>query len=237
MKSVYIGSFILLVVALLFFAYPSIAIATPPASFPDSQLFTSTPPEPELRQAGVSRLALSALTARTVDAFPSLEEFVASVKNGDAHSIAGVYVQRVLALRIVQQPANDPVYVSTEMGTATQFRLASSYGTLGLLAHNDRSGIKFFDLRKKQEVDVVYGDGTIRRYSVKNIRRFKPIRSEDPYSDFLDVDNGGALISSSQVFQQIFVGSDQVVFQTCIAADGNPTWGRLFVTATPMAVN
>jgi len=148
-----------------------------------------------------------------------------------------VYVCHVLALKISQQPPNDPVYVSTEMGTVTQFRLAEQYGTLGLLAHNDRSGARFFGLRAGQEVDVVHGDGTIRRYIVKNIRRFKPINSEDPYSNFIDVDNGGTVITSSQVFQQIFVGNDQVVFQTCILAEGNPTWGRLFVTATPMAMN
>ena len=232
-KSVYFGLPILLLMALFFLAYPAIATAHPPAVFPDSPSSSQKQPAPESRQAILDPQALPVLIS--VD--PSFDNFVASVKNGDPHSSVGVYVRGVLALKIVQQPENDPVYVSAEMGTATQFRLAAMYGTLGLLAHNDRSGMQFFDLRRKQEVDIVYGDGKVRRYYVKTIRHFKPISSENPYSDFLDMDNGGDWVTSSQVFQRVFVGSDQVVFQTCIAADGNPTWGRLFVTAMPQSMN
>lgn len=171
------------------------------------------------------------------ETLPTLEEFTAFVVNADPTTIVGVYVCHVLALRVTQQPMDNPVYVSEDLGTATQFRLASAYGTIGLLAHNDRAGARFLNLMLGHEVDVVYGDGSIRRYLVSGIRHFQPLRPDDPYSDFNDLDNGGDPVSSTQVFQQFFTGGDQVVFQTCISANGNYTWGRLFVIATPLLTN
>lgn len=168
---------------------------------------------------------------------PTLGEFIASVDQADATTVIGVYVCQVLALRIAQQPTNDPTYVSAELGTATQFRLAANYGTVGLLAHNDRSGERFLHLKIGHEVDVIRGDRSIHRYVVSRIRRLQPLRPDDPYSDFNDLDNGGDRLSSTQVFQQFFTGGDQVVFQTCISANGNFNWGRLFIIATPLLTN
>ncbi len=165
---------------------------------------------------------------------PSLAEFVASTRRAAPPTITGVFVCNVLALRVAQQPVDAPIFVSEEFDTATQSRLATDYGTIGLLAHNHLSGSKFFDLANGQEVDLVYGDGTIRRYTVSEIRHFQALDPDNPYSDFSDLDHGGVLFSSAQVFGQIFEAGDRVVFQTCITANGNPSWGRLFVTATPV---
>jgi hypothetical protein len=35
------------------------------------------------------------------------------------------------------------------------------------------------------------------------------------------------------MFNRAYVGENRVVFQTCLAAEGNPSWGRLFVIAVP----
>lgn len=169
--------------------------------------------------------------------FPTLDEFAGAIANAQSETVIGVYVCRVLALRVAQQPEDDPVYVSPEFGTATQFRIAASYGTIGLLAHQDQSGVQFFDLRVGDQVDIVYGDGSIRPYSVSSIRHFQSLTSDDPYSDFNDLDHEGVRLSSTAVFQQIFSMGEQVVFQTCIEANGNLTWGRLFVIATPLSTN
>jgi hypothetical protein len=204
---------------------PTHAAATPFSSIHERWSNARPEIEPCLPRAG------------TKESFPTLANFVTSVKNGDPNTITGVYVCPVLALQVVQQPANDPVYVSTDLETATQFRLASDYGTIGLLAHNDHAGARFFDLLPGHEVDLVYGDGTIRRYIVNRVRHFQAVTPDDPYSTFNDLDNGGAPISSTAVFQQIFAIGHQVVFQTCIDANGNPSWGRLFVIATPIMMN
>jgi hypothetical protein len=168
-----------------------------------------------------------------VPAFPALNEFVATVKNDRAEIVVGVYAPKILALKVIQQPANKPTYVSAAKGAVTQFDLAAQSGTIGLLAHNYVSGALFFDLASGQEVYVVYGDGTVRRYTITSIRRLQALDPFNPFSRFVDLDNGGPQLSSTDLFNQVYTGGNKVVFQTCIDSNGNSLWGRLFVTAMP----
>lgn len=168
---------------------------------------------------------------------PTLGDFVATLRNGRAEELVGVYVPQILALNVARQPTNDPVYVNQSAGYVTQFRLASQFGTTGLLAHNYLSGALFFNLSAGQEVDVIYGDGMIRRYSIAMLRHFQALTPTDPDSHFVDLDNNGiAPLSNTDLFYQIYARGDRVVFQTCINANGNSSWGRLFVIATPISL-
>jgi hypothetical protein len=164
---------------------------------------------------------------------PSSEAFVASVVNGEAGVVRGVYVPGVLALPVRQQPANNPAYVSPEDGVATQFASAAALGVTGLLAHNYLAGADFFKLAEEQEVRIVYGDGAVKPYRVTMIYRFQALDPYSPYSDFVDLSTGETL-SVGQVFTMVYAGGDHVTFQTCIANNGNASWGRLFVIATPV---
>src|SRR5687767_9959562 len=56
---------------------------------------------------------------------PTLDDFAASLKNGQAGQVVGVYVPQVLALPVTQQPANQAGYVNEIRGFATQFGLAA----------------------------------------------------------------------------------------------------------------
>ena len=67
---------------------------------------------------------------------------------------------------MVQQPAGNSSFVSSDDGTATQFETAKGYGTIGLLAHNYLSGKLFFDLREGDEVVIIYGDGSQERWEL-----------------------------------------------------------------------
>jgi hypothetical protein len=173
------------------------------------------------------------LRVQALVAFPTLENFAATVTRGRPDQVAGVYVPKTLALRVIQQPANAAGFVAALSGTATQFGMAAQHGAIGLLAHNYFSGNQFFDLSDGQKVDIIYGDGTMGRYVVSTIRHFQALSPADPYSDFVDLDNGGNRLSSTDVFNQIYMNG-RVVFQTCIRAEGNLSWGRLFVTAIPI---
>ena len=188
---------------------------------------------PALPVTGPAFSAVAFSTAR-YSLTPTFDNFVARVANGDASRVVGVYSPGVLALRVAQQPAQNPGYVSTTFGYVTQFSLAAQYGTTGLLAHNYLSGALFFRLSPGDPVSIVLGDGTVKRYAVTGIRRFQALRPTDPYSTFLDLDYGGAELSSTDLFYQVYRGNGQVVFQTCIRAYGNSSWGRLFVTAAPI---
>lgn len=161
----------------------------------------------------------------------NLPEFVATIAPANSSTVIGVFVCRVLALRVAQQPFDDPVYVSETPGTATQFRLAAGYGTIGLLAHSERAGSKFFELGTGQDVNIVYGDGSVKRYVISEVRHLQSLNPDNPYSDFVDLEHDGLHLSSVQVFNQVFGKSERVVFQTCIEREGSPAWGRLFVTA------
>jgi hypothetical protein len=101
-----------------------------------------------------------------------LDAFVALLKNGQAGQVVGVYVPDVLALRVAQQPADNLAYVKATLGYATQFKLAAQNGAIGLLAHNDLSGALFSGLSVGQTVHIIYGDGSIHRYSISALRHF-----------------------------------------------------------------
>lgn len=163
---------------------------------------------------------------------PNFADFRRSVRNGEAGVLRGVYVADVLALPVIQQPADNPYYVSSRDGEATQFSMASQYGNTGLLAHNNLSGRFFSQLSIGQEVRLVYGDGKVEYFVVKNILRFQALQPESVSSSFQNLDRKEVL-SAGDMFNRAYVGESRVVFQTCIAAKENPSWGRLFIVAVP----
>jgi hypothetical protein len=163
---------------------------------------------------------------------PDFPAFYNPIQNGEADALRGVYVSNILALPIVQQPDNDPYYVSSHDGEATQFSIASQYGNIGLLAHNNLSGKTFSKLSVGQEVELVYGDGRVEDFIVTKILRFQALQPQSQQSSFLDLDNSETL-SANQMFNRVYTGSRHLTFQTCIKANGNASWGRLFVVATP----
>jgi hypothetical protein len=165
-------------------------------------------------------------------AFPGLGTFRTWINNGHAAELRGVYVPNILADSVVQQPENQATFVSPRDNVITQFGAASSVGSTGLLAHNFLAGSKFPALKYGQLVYLVYGDGHISVYSVRRILQYQALEPESPYSDFVDLSDGRSM-SSGEVFKAAYARPGAVVFQTCIASDGNSSWGRLFVIAEP----
>lgn len=165
------------------------------------------------------------------------EAFVASVNNGYANLVTGVYIPNQLSLPILQQPNSNPGYITMQAGAATQFGMASDYGAIGILAHNFLVGSEFFNLAEGMEVYIVYGDGSYSVYLISEIRRFQALQPNSPYSNFLDLDNDDDLLSAAQLFDQIYNQPGNVIFQTCIDANGINTWGRIFVTAEPIVTS
>jgi len=165
-------------------------------------------------------------------ALPNFWVFYTPTQNGDAGLIRGVYVQNVLSLPIIQQPADNPYYVSNHNGELTQFSTAAQYGNIGLLAHNNLSGKSFSQLSVGQEVDVMYGDGRVEKFVVTEVLHFQALQPESQQSFFLNLDTSETL-SANEMFNRVYTGGRHLTFQTCIKANGNMSWGRLFVVATP----
>lgn len=166
-------------------------------------------------------------------AFISLEDFRKGVSDGTTQNIRGVYVQDVLALRVVQQPAKQPAFVSAAQGVITQFGMANSNGVTGLLAHNFAAGKYFSGLAQGHLVNVVYGDGTVKTYQVGKIMRFQALQPDSPTSDFINLDTNEQLTAAG-LFSQVYTGGHHVTFQTCIQQGKEDSWGRLFILADPV---
>lgn len=173
---------------------------------------------------------ISANTVSSTPTFLSLASFAQQVSNGNSGQVTGIYSDNLIALAVVQQPSGQAGYVSTAGNTVTQFGMASG---LGFLAHNYLSGSLFSYLYGGASVTVVYGDGHTREYRVSQIRKFQALSPDSPYSDFVDLASGSTL-SATDLFYATYGVSGQLIMQTCISANGNSSWGRLFIIATPV---
>lgn len=168
--------------------------------------------------------------APTVEISEHFQRFKQQVLEGQENNLRGVHVEDVLALPVVQQPEEDPLFVDENMGTATQFQLANKKGVTGILAHNYLSGELFFNLKIGQEVHLVLGDGSTHSYRINEIQRYQKLTPGSNSSRYIDLSTQEEL-STSEVFQRVYTGPDHVTFQTCIEKDGNWSWGLIFILA------
>ena len=162
----------------------------------------------------------------------SLNDFVASVKNGKSSQVVGLYSDGVFALKVVQQPSGNSGYVSTASSdVVTQFGLASSYGSIGMLAHNYLAGKYFTSLSGGSKIVVVYGDGKTVTYKVSTVRKYQALTPNSTKSNFIDLSKPDKTLTATDVFKQTYGNKGALVLQTCISKDGNSSWGRLFIIA------
>lgn len=176
---------------------------------------------------------ISALAMGNNATLPSFTDFSKTVQNGQADVLRGVYATNVLALPIVQQPSGNAGYVSNKDGEATQFRMASQFGNIGLLAHNHLSGKSFSGLAAGQEIRMVYGDGHVEYFVIKEVLKYQALQPNSAYSSFRNLDKKDEVLTAEQMFKRVYFGDRHITFQTCIEAEGNLSWGRLFVIAVP----
>ena len=162
----------------------------------------------------------------------SLMQFVRSVANGE-EMLTGVVASGLFAYPVLQQEAGETVSLSKARDTVTQFRMAARLGNIGLLAHNYLAGERFHRMRTGQRIFLVYGTGRVEEFIVTHILRYQALTPTSAFSDFREL-GGNAIISASEMFQAAYGGQYHVTFQTCIARDGESSWGRLFVIAEPV---
>ena len=149
--------------------------------------------------------------------------------------LRGVSIHDGGSFPVVQQPPGDTNFVSKNDGEVTQFSSASRYGNIGLLAHNYLSGKTFSQLHIGAEIELAYSDGRVETFVIKEILRYKALDPKSPYSSFQNLDNEEEVLTVGQMFDRAYEGGRHVTFQTCIAAEGNSSWGRLFIIAAPKA--
>ena len=179
-----------------------------------------------------SPISVSASAMGNNTNLPTFPDFSQTVQNGQATVLRGVYVNHILALPVIQQPSGNAGFVSSSDGKTTQFRMASQFGNIGLLAHNHLAGKSFSQLSIGDEVLMVYGDGHVEYFVVQEVLKYQALQPNSPYSSFRNLDKDET-INAEQMFKRVYFGDRHVTFQTCIEAEGNLSWGRLFVIAVP----
>jgi len=174
-----------------------------------------------------------ALTNHTsASTLPFLDAFVEEIRNGHANELRGIYVPEVLADHIIQQPTGRNEFVSSWDNVVTQFGLATKFGSTGLLAHNYLAGENFSRLEKGKEIYLIYGNGQISAFVVAEILKYQALEPNSISSDFVDLATGD-LLTAPELFSNVYGRPGQVILQTCISSDDNPSWGRLFIIAEP----
>ncbi len=167
----------------------------------------------------------------SVESDHALSSFIFSIYNSNKYSIRGLYIENVLQLPVIQQPASNPGYVSTAANTITQFGIATNYGSVGLLAHNNLAGSEFFKIDTDDTIVLVYGDGHLESYDVTEIREYQALSPNSPYSSFVNLSNPEQIITYEDLFYDTYGIGGRVVLQTCIEQNGIDSWGRLFIIA------
>jgi hypothetical protein len=164
---------------------------------------------------------------------PELLALATEVYNGDSNTVRGVYIENVIALPVIQQPAGEVGFVSDNSGEITEFQSARKNNVIGLLAHNYLSGSLFYQISPGDIVFVIFGNGTIRRYQVEGHYYFERLDRSNLRSHFVDLSNG-ATLTSDMVFDRFYKGNHQLTFQTCLARNGISNWGLQFTHALPI---
>jgi hypothetical protein len=162
----------------------------------------------------------------------ALMQFVQTVESGQGQ-VTGVYSANIFSFPVVQQPADNPGFVSTEDNTVTQFGMASQQHNIGLLAHNFLAGQSFFGLVPGSRIYLVYGTGRVEAFTVTEVLQYQALDPENMFSQFRQV-GGSETLSSTDMFNRVYTGPYHLTLQTCIDRDGNGSWGRLFVIAEPI---
>lgn len=214
-------------------AAPTLAPTQPPAVPAPAQQAAAQ--SPDLAATAPANADTNSVGAAPVTAsLPDLDSFTKSLTNGQASLLVGVYVPGLFALPVVQQPAGDEEFVSAAEQALTQYSLPASYGVVGLLAHNTLSGYNFFRLQNGQDVVLIYGDGRQARFKIAASQRYQALSPYDAHSSFVDLNGpGGQVMNYQQVFDRVYTHTNQLVFQTCFTANGDPSWGRVFYIANP----
>jgi hypothetical protein len=163
----------------------------------------------------------------------NLQQFTDTVANGEAGVLRGIFVAGVMAVPVIQQPQGNYNWISEAYDNVTQFQAAAEHGVVGLLAHNTRAGRAFSQLQPGKVFYLVYGDRSTRAYKITDLHGFQALQPLSPSTDYLDLANGQKL-TTGEVFSLYFTGSYPLVLLTCIEKNGDSSWGRLFLMASPV---
>ena len=208
----------------------------------DRTPLTSTPTTlPTMARPGIAApiatpTALPIESATATTNLPSLETFTRSVETGNRKIVTGAYSPDHFAIRVVQQHDSPNEVAYTEV--ATQFDYTSGK-VIGLLTHDIGWGVAgdpFNLLQPGDEVDVVMGDGGVKKFQINGIEQYQAVEPYDPNTNL--VDTNGTSHTSADIYNKFYQNegnTEMLTLQTCFTVNGNISGGRVFYTGIPLS--
>jgi len=165
---------------------------------------------------------------------PTPESVMSAAENTQPGVLRELEINDLIKLTVVQQPHENRGFVSPVQDYVTEYQTATDFGTIGLLAHNYLAGQYFFQISAGQEIRLTDSNDRTERFVVTHIQRYQAIVPNSASSDFIDLATGEYL-TASQLFRKTYGSrSGALILQTCIEAQQNQSWGRLFIIAEPV---
>lgn len=207
---------------------PTLGAAAPTQAEPEPTLEPTELPVQDA-PADDGEVTVTLITDSDTSALPAFDQFVQDITNGNGSQPVGVYVEGQFQYPIVQQPSNDPAWVTSNFGEVTEFRIVRQHtGNEGLIAHNYLAGGSFYSLQPGDVAELIMGDGSVVEFEIYEIHSFQALSPNSALSDFLNLDTGEKL-TASDLFYRVYGGDMTLTFQTCINRDNISTWGRTFI--------
>ncbi len=95
------------------------------------------------------------------DDVPLLDDFRLSVMNGNSAQITGVWVDGILAYKVLPGSTN---IAPNQQNTASIYQWADDHGVTALLIHNYLGGTRLYSLNAGVRIALIYGNGGVDWY-------------------------------------------------------------------------
>jgi hypothetical protein len=165
--------------------------------------------------AQIGNLLPALLTSKDI---PSLREFRLSVVNGNPAELTGVWVEDLLAYRVVRETGWS---VPAEENSASIYPWAEQRGVTVLLIHDNLGGSALYELEAGLHIAAIYGDGQTVWYTSRGLSAYEaqtysaegfagPFRAWDCATCSFE-------LSVEDIQQTHFSGSPHLAFQTCLS--------------------
>jgi hypothetical protein len=161
---------------------------------------------------------------------PALNEFRRSVTNGKSDQLTGIWVEGILAFRVLSGTSN---VAPSVRDTASIYDWADRHGVTGLLIHNYLGGTQIYQLNPGVKIAGIYGNGSIDWYVSRGGKWYETMTKSStgiagPFRNWACTDCKFNL-RVRDIHRRHYTGSHHLAFQTSVEVGGR--FGVMIVDA------
>ena len=169
----------------------------------------------------VREFRLASVNWVTQNEIPNLEDFRRSVTNGRADQLTGLWVEGVLAFKVL--PGTSNTAPSTK-DTVSIYNWAEDHGVTGFLIHDYLGGTRLYHLNPGVRIAAIYGNGGVDRYVSRGgtwyeSKTYTSRGFKGPFRIWSCVDCSFD-VTVQDIRWRHYTGAHRLAFQTCVTAEG-----------------